>query len=299
MNGQVNSTRDLKERVIRRFSKSPIAMISISVIGIYAFAALLVTAGLIATDVDTRVGEKFMSPNFSAWLGTDRLGRDILSRVIYANKIAFIVGLVTATLSVLLGTILGAISGFFGGWIDALVVWLYSTVESIPYLLLLIAISYITGTGLSGVYLAFVLTFWVAPCRVIRGEVIKLKEAEYVIAAQAMGYGPLRILFRHIVPNTVHLSLINFTLIFVAAIKSEVILSYLGLGVQGEPSWGTMIDQARAELVNGFFWQIGGATIAMFILVLAFNVAADTLQRALDPRTYNEYLERSRTGPHP
>ncbi|MEC8049889.1 MAG: ABC transporter permease [Myxococcota bacterium] len=284
MNGQVNSTRDLKERVIRRFSKSPIAMISISVIGIYAFAALLVTAGLIATDVDTRVGEKFMSPNFSAWLGTDRLGRDILSRVIYANKIAFIVGLVTATLSVLLGTILGAISGFFGGWIDALVVWLYSTVESIPYLLLLIAISYITGTGLSGVYLAFVLTFWVAPCRVIRGEVIKLKEAEYVIAAQAMGYGPLRILFRHIVPNTVHLSLINFTLIFVAAIKSEVILSYLGLGVQGEPSWGTMIDQARAELVNGFFWQIGGATIAMFILVLAFNVAADTLQRALDPR---------------
>ena len=284
MNGQVNSTRDLKERVIRRFSKSPIAMISISVIGLYAFAALLVTLGLIATDVDTRVGEKFMSPNFSAWLGTDRLGRDILSRVIYANKIAFIVGLVTATLSVLLGTILGAISGFFGGWIDALVVWLYSTVESIPYLLLLIAISYITGTGLSGVYLAFVLTFWVAPCRVIRGEVIKLKEAEYVIAAQAMGYGPLRILFRHIVPNTVHLSLINFTLIFVAAIKSEVILSYLGLGVQGEPSWGTMIDQARAELVNGFFWQIGGATIAMFILVLAFNVAADTLQRALDPR---------------
>ena len=217
--------------------------------------------GLIATEVDTRVGEKFMSPNFTAWLGTDRLGRDILSRVIYANKIAFVVGLVTATLSVLLGTVLGAVSGFFGGWVDAFVVWLYSTVESIPYLLLLIAISYITGTGLSGVYLAFVLTFWVAPCRVIRGEVLKLKEADFVIAARAMGYGPLRILFRHVVPNTVHLSLVNFTLIFVAAIKSEVILSYLGLGVQGEPSWGTMIDQARAELVNGFFWQIGGATV--------------------------------------
>ena len=284
ISGHANPTRDLKKRVVRRFSRVPLRLISISVIGLYAFAALLVTLGLVATDVDTRVGEKFMSPNFSAWLGTDRLGRDILSQVVYANKIAFIVGLVTATLSVLLGTILGAISGFFGGWIDALIVWLYSTVESIPYLLLLIAISYITGAGLSGVYLAFVLTFWVAPCRVIRGEVIKLKEAEYVIAARAMGYGPMRILFRHVVPNTVHLSLINFTLIFVAAIKSEVILSYLGLGVQGEPSWGTMIDQARAELVNGFFWQIGGATIAMFILVLAFNIAADTLQRALDPR---------------
>ena len=145
ISGQVNPTRDLKERVVRRFSKSPVALISISVIGLYALAALLVTLGLVATDVDTRVGEKFMSPNFSAWLGTDRLGRDILSRVVYANKIAFIVGLVTATLSVLLGTILGAISGFFGGWLDALIVWLYSTVESIPYLLLLIAISYITG----------------------------------------------------------------------------------------------------------------------------------------------------------
>ena len=284
MNESPLLTRSLRERVIRRFRSQPLALLSVAIIGFYAVAALLVTAGLIATDVDTRVGEKFMSPSFNAWLGTDRLGRDILSRVIYASKIAFVVGLVTATLSVILGTILGALSGFFGGWVDALIVWLYSTVESIPYLLLLIAISYITGTGLSGVYLAFVLTFWVAPCRVIRGEVMKLKEAEFVIAARAMGYGPLRVLFRHILPNTFHLSLINFTLIFVAAIKSEVILSYLGLGVQGEPSWGTMIDQARAELVNGFFWQIGGATIAMFILVLAFNIAADTLQRALDPK---------------
>ena len=284
MTESVASTRGTRERVIRRFKASPIALLSIGIIALYAVAALLVMMGLIATEVDTRVGEKFMSPNFTAWLGTDRLGRDILSRVIYANKIAFVVGLVTATLSVLLGTVLGAVSGFFGGWVDAFVVWLYSTVESIPYLLLLIAISYITGTGLSGVYLAFVLTFWVAPCRVIRGEVLKLKEADFVIAARAMGYGPLRILFRHVVPNTVHLSLVNFTLIFVAAIKSEVILSYLGLGVQGEPSWGTMIDQARAELVNGFFWQIGGATVAMFILVLAFNIAADTLQRALDPK---------------
>ena len=284
MSESMVSTRGLRERVVKRFKGSPIALLSIGVIAFYALAALLVMMGLIATDVDNRVGEKFMSPNLTAWLGTDRLGRDILSRVIYANKIAFVVGLVTATLSVVLGTVLGAISGFFGGWVDAFVVWLYSTVESIPYLLLLIAISYITGTGLSGVYLAFVLTFWVAPCRVIRGEVLKLKEAEFVIAARAMGYGPLRVLFRHVIPNTIHLSLINFTLIFVAAIKSEVILSYLGLGVQGEPSWGTMIDQARAELVNGFFWQIGGATVAMFVLVLAFNIAADTLQRALDPK---------------
>ena len=284
MNIPHTTFQDLRTRVTQKFRGSPVAIFSLMVIVVYAIAAVMVMLGLVANDFDARVGEKFMSPNATSWLGTDRLGRDILSRIVYANKIAFIVGLVTATLSVLLGTLLGALSGFFGGWVDAFIVWLYSTVESIPYLLLLIAISYILGAGLSGVYLSFVLTFWVGPCRIIRGEVLKLKEAEFVIAARAMGYGPMRILFRHIVPNTLHLALVNFTLIFVAAIKSEVILSYLGLGVQGEPSWGTMIDQARAELVNGFFWQIGGATVAMFLLVLAFNIATDTLQQALDPR---------------
>ena len=94
----------------------------------------------------------------------------------------------------------------------------------------------------------------------------------------------MRILFLHVVPNTFHLVLVNFALLFVGAVKSEVILSYLGLGVQGEPSWGVMINQARAELINGFFWQIGAATCAMFALVLAFNVFADALQDALDPK---------------
>ena len=267
-----------------RLSRDRLALLCLGVIGAYAIIALLVAAGVIAPEFDARVGQKFMGPGPGHWLGTDRQGRDILGRTMYATKIAFSVGFVTAMIAVVAGTVLGAIAGYFGGKVDAAVVWLYSTVQSIPSILLLVALAYVAGRGLTGVYVAFGVTFWVGPCRVIRGEVLKVREAEYVEAARALGYGPLRILVRHVVPNTFHLVLVSFALAFVGAIKSEVILSYLGLGVQGEPSWGTMINQARSELINGFFWQIGAASVALFGLVLAFNVFADALQDALDPK---------------
>lgn len=270
--------------VTTRLRRDRGALLGLAIIAVYATIALLVTSGLLAADVDARVGDGFLEPGPGHWLGTDRLGRDILARVLFSTKIAFSVGLVTATIAVVVGTALGAIAGYFGGRIDAAIVWLYSTVQSIPSILLLIAIAYIAGRGLFGVYLAFAATFWVAPCRVVRGEAAKIREAQYVEAARALGYGSTRILLWHVVPNTLHLSLVSFALAFVGAIKSEVILSYLGLGVQGQPSWGTMINQSRAELINGFFWQIGAASIAMFVLVLAFNVFADALQDALDPR---------------
>ena len=267
-----------------RIARDRLALLCFAVIALYAIVATLVATGVIAPDFDARVGEKFMGPGADHWLGTDRQGRDILGRTLYATKIAFSVGFVTAGLAVIIGTALGAVAGYFGGRVDAAVVWLYSTVQSIPSILLLVALSYVAGRGLTGVYVAFGLTFWVGPCRVIRGEVLRVREAEYVEAARALGYGPMRILVRHVVPNTFHLVLVSFALAFVGAIKSEVILSYLGLGVQGEPSWGTMINQARAELINGFYWQIGAASVAMFGLVLAFNVFADALQDALDPK---------------
>jgi ABC-type dipeptide/oligopeptide/nickel transport system permease subunit len=128
------------------------------------------------------------------------------------------------------------------------------------------------------------MTFWIGPCRVVRGEALRLKELDYVQAAQAVGSGRWRILFRHIIPNTSHLIFVNFSLLFIGAIKSEVILTFLGLGVKNEPSWGVMIDQSKQEVVNDFFWQIGSATGLMFFLVLAFNIFTDALQDALDPR---------------
>ena len=222
-------------------------------------------------------------------LGTDSSGRSIALRALYSIKVAIQIGLVTAIISVLLGTLLGGAAAFFGGWVDHLIVWLYSTFSAIPYIVLLMVLaSMFLGSRFEGtlipVYTAFCLTFWIGPCRVIRGEVMKLRELEYVQAATAVGYGRLRILLLHILPNTAHLMFINFSLLFIGAIKAEVILSFLNLGVKNEPSWGKMIQESGQEVLNGFFWQIGAATALMFVLVLAFNVLSDALQDAFDPK---------------
>ncbi len=275
-------------RSMRKLRRDRFAMACLIVIAVYAAVALLVQFAGFASAFDARVGDNYLAPSaerWETWLGTDRQGRSIIVRAIYSTKIAFSVGLVSAFIGVIVGTILGGIAGYYGKFVDDLIVWLYSTVQSIPHLLLIIGLTYVAGKGLTGVYIAFCATFWIGPCRVVRGEVLKLREAEYVHAARAMGYGSWRILLRHILPNTLHLALVYFALLFVAAIKQEVILSFLGLGVQGEPSWGIMIDQSRAELVNGFYWQIGAATVAMFGLVLCFNIFADALQDALDPKS--------------
>lgn len=222
-------------------------------------------------------------------LGTDRQGRSIMMRAIYSTKVAVQIGMVAALISVLIGTLLGAAAGYFGGWVDHFVVWLYSIFSSIPWIVLLMVLAAMfRGSkfdgGLIPVYAAFCMSFWISPCRVVRGEVMKLKELEYVQAASAIGFGRMRILLKHVIPNTAHLMFINFSLLFIGAIKAEVILSFLGLGVKDEPSWGVMINHAKAEVLNGFFWQIGAATTFMLVLVLAFNVLSDALQDAFDPK---------------
>lgn len=228
-------------------------------------------------------------------LGTDRQGRSVFVRGIYSIKVALAVGLVVALLSVLIGTLLGACAAFLGGWIDQAVVWLYSTLSSMPELVLLAVIVYaFNGTvfdrasspwlALIPVYAAMCMEFWIGPCRVIRGEVMKIKELEYVQAVKAVGFGRMYILLRHVIPNTAYLMFINFSLLLIAAIKYEVVLSFLGLGVKVGPSWGRMIQESTPEVINGFYWQIGWATLLMFVLVLAFNIVADALQDAFDPK---------------
>lgn len=277
-----------RSRPVRKLRRDKWALACLAVITVYALVALLVQLGLVANEFEARVADKYSPPTFSdwkLWLGTDRQGRSIIVRSLYSAKIAFSVGFVSSFVGVVVGALLGGIAGYFGKNVDNFIVWLYSTVQSIPNLLLLIGLTYVAGKGLFGIYVAFGATFWVGPCRVVRGEVMKLKEGEYVQAAKAMGYGHWKILVQHVLPNTMHLVLVYFALLFVGAIKSEVILSFLGLGVQGEPSWGIMINQSRPELVNGFYWQIGAATFSMFGLVLCFNVFADALQDALDPKS--------------
>ena len=240
--------------------------------------------------------------NFRLLLGTDRQGRSIMTRGVYSIKVAIQIGMVTAFISVSIGSLLGASAAYFGGWVDAVVIWLYTTLASIPYLVLLVVLAYAfggavlrfqllgrdvsvdVGNTLIPVYVALCATFWIGPCRVIRGETLKIKQLEYVQAATATGFSRVYILVKHILPNAAHLMLINFSLLFIGAVKSEVILSFLGLGVKKGPSWGIMISHSAQEVVNGFFWQIGAATGFMLVLVLAFNILTDALQDVFDPK---------------
>jgi peptide/nickel transport system permease protein len=214
----------------------------------------------------------------------DIFGRSVLYKTIYGARVAVGIGFVVASLSVPLGVAIGAIAGYFGGWIDEVVVWLYTVLSSIPNLMLLIAISYALGRGMTAVYVALIATSWIGIARVIRGEFIKHKEREYVLAANSLGASHFSKIFKHILPNVSHFIILNLSMQFMGAIKAEVILSFLGVGVQGVPSWGVMIDDAKLELARGVWWQLTGATVAMFFIVLAFNLLGDSLRDALDPK---------------
>ena len=216
-------------------------------------------------------------------LGSDNLGRDVLRRLLQGTRIAFHVGIMTSLIAMPLGVLMGCLGGYFGGRMDSLVVWLCATFASVPSLLLILAITMVAGKGLAGIYWGIGLTTWVGVCRSIRAEVIKHRDRTYVQAARVLGYSHWRILFRHILPNVMHLVLISFSIRFPAAVSTEVFVSFLGIGVQGEPSWGVMLNNARQRLWQGVWWEMTFVTLAIFGLVLIFNVLADRLRDLLDP----------------
>lgn len=217
-------------------------------------------------------------------LGTDNLGRDVAGRLVQGTRIACLVGVVTSFIAILLGVLLGCLGGYFGKWIDAIVVWLTATVSSVPALLIILAISMVFGKGLQGICWGVGLTTWVGVCRNVRAEVIKHRDRPYVQAARVLGYSDWRILFLHILPNVMHIVLISFSIRFPAAVGTEVFVSFLGIGEQREPSWGIMLNEARLRLWQGVWWEMTFVTLAIFGLVLAFNVLADALRDRYDPQ---------------
>ncbi len=226
---------------------------------------------------------RYQPPSWSHPMGTDNLGRDVALRLVQGARIAFHVGVMTSLIAIPLGVFLGLLGGYFGGKTDSLVVWLCATVASMPGLLFILAISMVVGQGLAGIYLGIGLTTWVGVCRTIRAEVMKHKTKAYVQAARVLGYSHARIMFRHILPNVAHIILIQFSIRFPGAVATEVFISFLGIGVQGEPSWGIMINNARLRLWQGVWWEMTFVTLAIFTLVLVFNHLADYLRDRLDP----------------
>ena len=230
---------------------------------------------------------RYQPPSAAHWMGTDNLGRDVAQRLVQGSRIAFHVGIMTSLIAIPLGVLLGLLGGYFGGKTDSVVVWLCATVASMPGLLFILAISMVVGQGILGIYLGIGLTTWVGVCRTIRAEVMKHRDRAYVQAARVLGYSPLRIMFRHILPNVAHIILIQFSIRFPGAVATEVFISFLGIGVQGEPSWGIMINNARVRLWQGIWWELTFVSLAIFLLVFIFNRLADDLRDLFDPALRN------------
>lgn len=221
-------------------------------------------------------------------LGTDILGRDVVYRALKGARVALLIGAFTSLLVIPIALLFGVSAGYFGRRIDDGVFFLITVLASVPSLLLLIALIMALGRGTLQVCIALGVTGWVQFCRIARGETLKLREADYVDAARALGVSDTKIIVRHILPNIAHLIIITFALSFTGLVLSETILSYLGIGVEG--SWGQMIDQARNELSRTpvVWWNLAGASVLLFALVLAVNVIADAMRDIADPRTRRE-----------
>jgi oligopeptide transport system permease protein len=217
--------------------------------------------------------------------GADRLGRDVLTKAVKGAQVSILVGVSAALLATLIGTLLGAVAGYFGGkWGDALE-WLYNVFTAIPSILLIFAFAAVFGRGIGSVVLILGLAGWTGIYRLVRAEFMKHATRDYVRAAQAVGASNAARMFRHILPNVSHVVLVQLSIHVVAFIKSEVILSYLGLGVGiHQVSWGTMLSEAQSELILGHWWQLGAATLFMATFVTAFSLMTDALRDALDPK---------------
>jgi len=240
-------------------------------------------------------------PGKEYFLGADVFGRSVLQKTMLGATLSMSLAFLANIIAVPLGMLIGAIAGYFGKYIDDFIVWLYTTLSCIPGIIRLIAIKFafmdrilfegawceIDLGSMPGLVIALSVTSWIGTCRLVRAETMRLRELDYVQAARASGRGSFGIIFRHILPNVMHLGIIQFSLGFVMTIKSEVILSYLNLGVPGMPSWGKMISDANMDLVVGRWWELTAAVSAIFFVVLAWNIFGDRLRDALDPKLKN------------
>lgn len=264
---------------------SRLAYIGIAIAVIFIVAAIF--APLIAThDPNAQdLALRYAAPSGEHWFGTDGVGRDVFSRVVYGSRISLQVGITVVVVSGFFGIIIGAIAGFYGGIIDKFLSgYVFNVILAFPGLLLAIALVAFLGAGQSKLIAALCVIGWVGYARVMRGQVLKVREYDYVMAARALGAGNMRILFTHILPNAIQPLIVQASLGMAGAVLSEASLSFLGLGIPPPaPSWGTMIEEARLLFSSAphilFF-----PGVAIALTVLAFNFIGDGLREYLDPK---------------
>jgi ABC-type dipeptide/oligopeptide/nickel transport system permease subunit len=256
-----------------------------ALVSLYGLIALAVALGWAGQEWSLVSGERWESASSEHWFGTNQLGQDVFQRAIYSVRTAFEIGLLVALASTLLGSVCGAISGWFAdSWADEGVVFITGVLDSIPFYLFAAAVAFALQASAWSMQIAMVATFWTTTSRLVRAEVMRLRTRDFVQAALAIGLPPRLVLFRHVLPNTSHILLAQAAMVFVAAIKTEVILSFLGLGVKDGVSWGLMLAESTQEVLVNQFNNHLAAAISLLLLLLGFNLMIDALQDALDPR---------------
>lgn len=273
--------------VLVRIWRDKRASLGLIVIGLAVLAAVFAPY-VVPYDPVMQSQEMLMAPSRVHWLGTDDLGRDLASRIIYGSRVSLVVGITTVALSALLGVLLGLVAGYYGRWVDMLVMRYIDLQWAFPNFIIAVFLVAIFGTGLENVIVAITLAYIDDFARVVRGSVLAIREEEFVVAAQALGAPDRHILFRHILPNVISPVIVLATVSVSYAILTEAGLSFLGLGVNPTtPTWGLILNDAR-QFFSQAWWLGTFPGLAIMVVVLSINFVGDGLRDLLDVREYEE-----------
>jgi peptide/nickel transport system permease protein len=278
----ISQRRSIAEAVKRQ----PLAAVGLALLIVFAFCAVFAPWLAPQDPAQLDLAGRLMGPSWAHWFGTDELGRDILSRTLFGARISLIVAVSVVGLSLAVGMVAGGLAGFYGGWTDTVVnIYVTNAFMALPGILLAIAFVAFMGPGLGNVILALAISGWVGYARLVRGQVMAVKEREFVEAARALGASDLRIMRRHILPNILQPLIVQAAIGMAGAVLAEATLSFLGLGVPPPTaSWGSMLNDARSHLFDSphlvFF-----PAMAVMLCVLSFNFIGDALRDWMDPRT--------------
>lgn len=294
---EINAAQDLRgviespwKAVWKRFKRNKLAFTGLIILSLIAFSAIFAPFLSLHEPGKTHILDSRSAPNSKYWLGTDSIGRDIYTRVLFGGRVSLTVGMVSMSISVLIGTILGCIAGFYGGWIDNLICRMVDIFNCFPFLILAPTVMTVFGPSIYNVMIVIGLLSWQGTCRLVRGEFLSLREREFVEAAHALGGSDFRVIFRHLLPNSFAPIIVSSTLKVAYAILSEANLSFLGLGVQPPtPSWGNMLTEAKSIVIledMPWFWIPPG--VMVILAVLSINFIGDGLRDALDPKLKNK-----------
>ena len=268
----------------RRLKKNPIAMGSLFILIVIIFMAIF--APIIKNvDYETVVtSKKNLSPNGEFWWGTDAMGRDLFTRVWIGTRISITVALIATFITVVVGCLYGGIAAYVGGIVDEVMMRIVEVLNSIPYLIITLLIIVVLGNGYFQLMLALCLTAWTSTARMIRGQILQLRESEYVLAAEALGASSMRIIIKHLLPNTIGLIILDVASTIPSVIVSETVLAFLGLGLNIPAfSLGSLLS-AGQQAMAFYPYQLLFPTIVLCLLILSFNILGDGLRDSLDPK---------------